>query len=173
MDLRAARENEFEAVRAFYWALIDEMQGRTDTVGWKKGVYPTDRFLRESIARGELFVLDGASGYDACTVLNSASNEGYEGVSWGTDCPEEAVLVPHALGVRPAVQGQGIGRRTVGDILALARSLGKKTVRLDILKGNTAAEHLYTGMGFRFVREQCMYYPDTGMTAFLLYEYIL
>ena len=173
MRLRAAAENEFEAIRAFYWDLIDRMQDRNDTVGWKKGIYPTDGFLRESIEQGELFVLDRKDGYAGCVIVNSLRNDGYEGLPCGIDCEREDVLVPHALAVRPDLHGQGIGKSIVGDILELARKTGRKTVRLDILNGNTAAERLYTGMGFRFVQEKTMFYADTGWTRFSMYERIL
>lgn len=48
-------------------------------IGWKKGIYPTDEFLRESLLRGELFTLEEDGQLYACTVLNSESNEGYAG----------------------------------------------------------------------------------------------
>lgn len=173
MQMRAASGEEFEAIRAFYWDLIDRMQDRTDTVGWKKGIYPADAFLRESIERNELFVLDGPDGYAGCVIVNSAWNDGYEGLPWGIDCPRGDVLVPHALAVRPDLQEQGLGKRIVEDVLSLARAQGKKTVRLDILNGNTAAERLYTGAGFTFVQAKTMYYADTGWTEFSMYEKIL
>lgn len=173
MRLRPAVAEEFEAVRDFYWELIDLMKDRTDSVGWKKGIYPTDRFLRESIEKKELFVLDGGNGFTACVVLNSRWNEGYEGVSWSVDCPDREVLVPHALAVRSSEQGRGIGKEVVRDIIELAGREGKRTVRLDVLAGNTAAKHLYTGLGFRYVQSKVMYYEDTGWTEFIMYEFVL
>lgn len=173
MHLRAAAREEFDAIRDFYWSLIDRMQDRTDTVGWKKGIYPSDTFLRESLENNELFVLDGGQGYLASVILNSRWNEGYIGLPWHLDCPRGQVLVPHALAVDPAVQGQGIGTRVVEDILALARAEGKKTVRLDILRGNTAAERLYRRAGFSFVQAKIMFYPDTGWTEFCMYDTVL
>lgn len=173
MRIRAAKPEEFEPIRAFYWSLIDRMQTRKDTVGWKKGIYPADAFLRESLEKGELFVLDGSSANDAAVILNSSGNEGYAGVLWGVDCSPEEVLVPHALAVDPARQGQGIGTLVMRDILELAAKTGKKTVRLDILNGNTAAERLYVKAGFCFVQAKTMFYADTGWTEFSMYEYVL
>lgn len=49
----------------------------------------------------------------------------------------------------------------------------KKTVRLDILGTNTAAEKLYTGCGFHFVQAKDMFYEDTGWTEYKMYERIL
>ena len=47
---------DFYRIRQFYWDLIDEMSDQNDKIGWKKGIYPTDSFLQESLDRGELFV---------------------------------------------------------------------------------------------------------------------
>lgn len=173
MKLRKAGENEFEAVRAFYWDVIDLMSDRTDTVGWKKGIYPSDGLLRTAVCRGELYVADSEDGYSAAVIVNGSCNEGYEGIEWGIDCSENEILIPHALAVHPRFQRRGIGKEVVRDILGIARASGKRTVRLDILGGNTAAVRLYEASGFHFVAKKQMFYEDTGLTEFLLYEIIL
>ena len=47
---------DFYRIRQFYWDIIDEMSDQNDKIGWKKGIYPTDSFLQESLERAELFV---------------------------------------------------------------------------------------------------------------------
>ncbi len=173
MVFQKANLNDFERIKNFYWDLIDEMQDQNDVIGWKKGVYPTDAFLQDSLRRGELFTLEEGGQLYACAVLNSASNEGYAGIPWHLNCRDDEVLIPHALGVRPAQQGKGIGRRIVEEILQYAKGAGKKAVRLDILGKNAAAEKLYTKCGFQFVQAKTMFYEDTGWTEFKMYEYDL
>lgn len=173
MHLTPAKPCEFEAIRKFYWDLIDAMKDRSDTVGWKKGIYPSDSFLKSSLDNGELYVIRDGSGYAASVIVNSLCNEDYEGVVWGKECDPGKVIVPHALAVRPDLHGQGTGKTVVGDILQLGRNMKKESVRLDILTGNTAAIRLYESTGFRFVQEKSMFYEDTGRTVFLLYECIL
>lgn len=80
------------------------------------------------------------------------------------------MLIPHALAVSPALQGQGIGRAMVAQVQDLARRAGKRAVRLDILGTNGTAERLYTGMEFQFVQAKTMFYEDTGWTEYKLYE---
>lgn len=173
MRLRKAEPDEFEAIRSFYWDLIDRLRDRSSTVGWKKGIYPADEFLSESLRNGALYVFDREHDYIASVILNSAWNEGYEGLPWSLDCARRDILVPHALAVRPDLQGRGIGKAVVDEILRIAREQGKKTVRLDLLKGNLAAERLYTGAGFRYVQTKTMFYEDTGWTDFMMYELLL
>lgn len=170
MNLRLATTDEFDKVRSFYWNLIEQMRDQADSIGWKKGIYPTDDYLRESIRAGQLYVLDGPKGLLASVILNSSRNEGYEGAPWSIDCAPEEVLVPHALAVDPACQGAGIGKNVVSDMIELAQAAGKKAMRLDILGGNTAAERLYTSMGFQYVQAKEMFYEDTGWTEYVLYE---
>ena len=57
--------------------------------------------------------------------------------------------------------------------LDLARDMGRRAVRLDVLRGNLRARRLYTGMGFVRVAAVPMFYEDTGLTDFELYEYAL
>ena len=51
MIFQKAHINDFERIKSFYWDLIDGMQDQNDVIGWKKGIYPTDEFLRESLLR--------------------------------------------------------------------------------------------------------------------------
>lgn len=173
MVFRTADISEFKKIRDFYWELIDLMKDRTDTIGWIKGIYPSDDFLRESLERNELYVMEDGEILIATVILNSAYNEGYQGIKWGIECADEDALVPHALAVFPTLHGRGIGKDLVRRIIDLARETGKKTVRLDVLSGNPAAEALYTGMGFSFVEARTMFYEDTGWKEFRMFEYVL
>mgnify|MGYP000246614994 CR=1 FL=1 len=76
---------DFYRIRQFYWDLIDEMSDQNDKIGWKKGIYPTDSFLQESLDRGELFVLEEEGQLCASVILNSVCNEGYAGVPWNIE----------------------------------------------------------------------------------------
>ena len=168
MTFQKAAPADFMRVRDFYWRLIDAMD--PDTIGWKKGIYPTDEFLHESLSRGELYTLSDGGTLCGCVILNSESNEGYAGVPWTRALAPDEVLIPHALAVDPAIQGRGCGRTLVREMLSLARSEGKKAVRLDILSGNDAAERLYTRAGFQFVQAKPMFYEDTGWTEYKMFE---
>ena len=171
MLFSSAKTEEFDEIRGFYWSLIDAMGSRT--IGWRKGVYPSDGYLRLSLERRELFTLKDGAELLACVILNSSRNEGYKGIHWSLDCRDEEVLVPHALAVAPGHQGRGLGSRLVREILRLARARGKRTVRLDILSGNAPAESLYRSAGFTFAGAETMYYEDTGWTEYKMFELVL
>lgn len=170
MTFQKAEINEFHLIKQFYWDLIDAMWEQNDTIGWKKGIYPTDLFLKRSLSRGELFALKESGRLSASVILNSDYNEGYEGVPWSLDCKKEEVLIPHALAVSAQLQGRGLGKKLVEEILKYAYAEKKRAIRLDILATNTAAEKLYTACGFQFVQAKTMYYEDTGWTEYKMYE---
>ena len=139
--------------------------GKGDNIGWKKGIYPSDEFLKDSLAGGTLFTLK-----DDCVILNSTANEGYNGIKWSKALADSEILIPHALAVTPHRQGQGIGKCFMAKIFDFARESGKKAMRLDILAANTAAEKLYTSVGFRFVATKELFYEDTGLTEYKMFE---
>ena len=56
----------FLSARSFYWELIDDMQEESERIGWKKGIYPADDYLRESLKRGGLFTLREGDKLCAC-----------------------------------------------------------------------------------------------------------
>ena len=170
MIFQKAKIEEFENIKQFYWNLINEMKDENDKIGWKKGIYPTDEFLIESLKKQQFFTLKEQNQLYACVILNHDCNEGYNGILWSVECQQEEILSPHALAVIPMKQGSGIGTKVVEEIITYARLQHKKAVRLDILGTNQAAERLYTKCGFQLVQAKEMYYEDTGWTEYKIYE---
>lgn len=173
MDLRKAEISEFEAVRAMYWQLIDEMRDAEYRPGWEKNVYPADGQLREAIERGELYVCETDREIAGSMILNHTCSPEYAQVDWGVDAKPEEVTVIHALGVLPKYHGKGISHFMVDGAIRLARENARKAVRLDVLHGNLPAFRLYERHGFVFRKELTLYYEDTGWTSFSLYELVL
>lgn len=173
MLIRKAALREYQAVRAFYHALIDGTADREYGAGWIKDIYPAPEFLMASIRGGELYIGLEEERIVAAMVLNHECNEGYLSFQWPTAAEEGEVTVIHALGVHPTCAGKGYGKQLVRFALDTARENRQKAVRLDVLKGNLPAERLYASMGFQLLHTLPMYYADTGWTDYELYEYPL
>ena len=173
MEFKPAHVSDFDAIRDFYWDVIDDIHlhnVNNENLGWENGVYPSDDYIRGSLAAGELYTLTDSGSLCACVILNSAQNDGYEGCPWSIDCAPGEVMTPHALAVDPKLQGKGIGWIVVENIVKLAKAEHKRAIRLDVLGACKAAEKLYTRCGFRFVEAKNMFYEDTGWTEFKLFE---
>lgn len=168
-----ANPDEFTDIQHFYWRVIDDIHKNNvnhENLGWEKGVYPSDDFLKTSLQVGNLYILKDNNALCACVILNSEWNEGYNDCPWSIHCDASELLVPHALAVDPQMQGKGIGKLVVNEIVELARTEHKKAVRLDVLGACKAAERLYTSCGFQFVKAKDMYYEDTGWTEYKMFE---
>jgi len=173
LTIRAAEAGEFQAVKSFYDGLIDAMAEAPFRPGWEKGVYPTEEFIRFSLQQGELSIALLDNAIAGAMVINHRCTPGYEAISWGVQAAAEEVSVIHALGVSPAHQGQGLARQMVREAIRLAEGRGQKAIRLDVLAGNLPAQKLYTGAGFQYRDTIKLFYEDTGLTDFLLYELVL
>lgn len=173
LQFQKAEESDFTRIQAFYWDVIEDIHKnntQNKNLGWEKGVYPSDDFLRDSLAGGELYTLTEDSILYACVILNSECNKGYDGCSWSIICHPNEVITPHALAVNPRFQGKGIGKTVVEKIIELAKTEHKKAIRLDVLGACRSAEQLYRKCGFHFVETKNMYYEDTGWTEYKLFE---
>ena len=192
LGIRAAGPEDYEAVRDFYYRLTEEMEHTRFAPGWKKDVYPTQAFLKESLQKGELYagwwngtipnygasrpVPEAAAPplrMVAAMVVNHRYNEGYRGVRWAVDVPDGELGVIHALGVLPAFSGRHAAAHMAPYALDLARTRRLKVLRLDLLKGNLPAERAYLKVGFTYVDTVRQFYEDTGWTEFKLFECVL
>ena len=173
LAVKAAEPHQLQEVKELYYAIIDAVGDATDSVGWKKDIYPAPEFLKASIESGELFIAMDGSRIVGAMVLNHEGNDSYGDFTWPTEAERNEVTVIHALGIHPEYTGRGCARQMVEYAIDHARRDEQKVIRLDVLKGNSRAEKLYSGMGFRYLHTIQMYYEDTGWTDFELYEYPL
>ena len=173
MIIKRADPGQYSEVRAFYHSLIDAVGSSTDSVGWKKDVYPAPEYLMKTIRNGELYIAFVSEQIAAVMILNHESNEEYQKLQWPTEAEPDEVTVIHALGVDPLHTGKGYAKAMVKFAIETARRNEQKVIRLDVLKGNAAAKQLYSGLGFQYLHTLPMFYEDTGWTDFELYEYRL
>lgn len=170
MNIRNAKIEEFNKIRAFYHEMTDWLETAPYGPGWKKDIYPSPEELTDALENGELWVCEENGEYIASMILNSHSQEEYARVEWGVDAKGDEVLLIHALGVKPEYHGKGVSRKMVEFAIERARKGGYKAMRLDVLDGNLPAERLYPKFNFRLVAALEMFYEDTGLTLYKLYE---
>jgi len=89
---------------------------------------------------------------------------GYAGISrLGRRPPFEYEV--HTIGVDPAFQGQGIGRRLLNELLEFA---GGGVVYLEVRTDNAAAIALYRSVGFAQIGLRRRYYRVSGADAYTM-----
>ncbi|ARR79873.1 Ribosomal-protein-S18p-alanine acetyltransferase [Mycobacterium intracellulare subsp. yongonense] len=89
---------------------------------------------------------------------------GYAGISrLGRTPPYEHEV--HTIGVDPAYQGQGIGRRLLDELLTFADG---GVVYLEVRTDNEAAIALYRSVGFEQIGVRRRYYRVSGADAYTM-----
>lgn len=172
MILRKAEMNELDALYDFFDEIIAAQDDAPESAKWTKDVYPTRQDLQTAIEEGEMIV--GMVGDRiACAQVISGNDEIYNDVVWPTEADPSEVSVLHLLCVHPDFYGRGYARQLIRYAIDYNRKLGRKVIRLDVIKGNGRAEKLYTSEGFVFVEERKIYYADTGLDYYRLLEYVL
>jgi ribosomal-protein-alanine N-acetyltransferase len=71
----------------------------------------------------------------------------------------------HTIGVRPAAQGAGIGRKLLRQLLSVA---GDRRVLLEVRTDNAAAIALYESEGFVMLGIRRRYYQPSGADAYTM-----
>ena len=171
--IRLARTDEFDAVRYFYYDIIDYLETAPYSPGWKKDIYPSRDDLRNAIDRRELWVYELGGRIASAMILNSSRVEGYERLERESGISGESALFIHTLAVLPDFQRRGIASAMVCHAISIARERGCKAVRLDVLEGNEPAELVYTKLGFEFMYTMNIFYEDTGWADYKIYQLLM
>ncbi len=88
---------------------------------------------------------------------------GYAGIAFVAGPPHAEAEI-HTIGVHPAHQRRGIGRRLLLELLAVADGAGA-TAFLEVRTDNDAARALYEAEGFAVVGVRQRYYRPSGADA--------
>jgi ribosomal protein S18 acetylase RimI-like enzyme len=173
MTIKLADLNDFENVIRFYYDLIESMQNAEFRPGWEKDIYPTRQFIHDSIAKNELFIAIIDENIVGSMVMNHDCADGYSKIKWKISVEKNEIKVIHALGISSYHQGKGIAKKMVEYAIKNCINNGIKAMRLDVLASNKPAQNLYSTMGFIYMDTIKLFYEDTGLTDFFLYELIL
>ncbi|MBR5225710.1 MAG: GNAT family N-acetyltransferase [Clostridia bacterium] len=149
MTIRLATREDIAAVSAIYEAIHTVEENREKTIGWIRGVYPTEKTARDAWEKGELFVMERDGRVVAAAKINQEQGEEYLDCPWQYEARPEEVLVLHTLVVDPAVKSCGCGTAFVAFYEELAREMGCRYLRMDTNALNKPARRLYAHLGYR------------------------
>lgn len=149
MEIRKAKETDIKAVAQIYSDIhTAEEQGEV-TIGWVRGVYPTEQTAKDALARKDLFVMEDDGKVVGTAVINQRQVDVYAQASWEYDAEDEEVMVLHTLVISPKAKGKGYGKAFVAYYEEYAKEHNCPYLRMDTNERNTNARKLYKKLGYR------------------------
>lgn len=147
--VRKAVADDLDDVCRIYDLIHDAEESGAVTVGWRRGVYPTQATATDALACGELFVMHVDGRIVASAIINHEQPEAYLLVEWKYPAPAEKVGVLHTLVVDPSAGKQGLGRVFVSFFETYIKGCGCEVARLDTQVKNLRPFNLYPRLGYR------------------------
>ena len=146
--IRKATIDDIPAVSAIYEAIHDGEESGEYVIGWKRGVYPTEKTALDSLARGDLFVLD-EDGVQGAAIINQQQVDAYADASWSFKASDSEVMVLHTLVISPSASGKGLGKLFVSFYEEYAIENGCHYLRMDTNERNKRARAMYSKLGYK------------------------
>lgn len=147
--IRKAEERDIPAVAAIYDKLHAEEEAGRATIGWIRGVYPTEDTAAQALRRGDLFVQEDARCIVGAAIINQTQVDAYYGGPWQYEAEDSEVMVLHTLVIDPDTAGKGYGKQFVAFYEDYARENGCRALRMDTNSRNARARAMYRKLGYR------------------------
>lgn len=145
---RKAIFDDLDSVESIYDKILQYEDTHEKYTVFQKGVYPTRETAKKALRTDSLFVLEEAAVICASVILNNMQPEEYGKIKWSYPAKPGKAAVIHLLCVNPEMTGQGIGQKTILEVIAECRKCNYEVIRLDTGAQNKPANNLYTRTGF-------------------------
>ena len=129
MLIRKADENDIKEINEIYDRVLEREERGEISTGWIRGVYPTEKTVREAFDAGELFAAFDNGRAVASARINRVQVPEYANAAW--------------------TSGKGIGSGFVKFYEDYAAENNCPYLRMDTNERNTAARRLYNKLGYR------------------------
>ena len=149
MTIRKALPADVSAVEIIYDAIHTAEEAGLVTIGWVRGVYPTEATAGAALARDDLFVLEDHGRIVGAAIINQSQCDGYETASWQYPAADSEIMVLHTLVIDPGASRCGYGKAFVGFYEEYARKQGCRYLRMDTNARNARARAMYAKLGYK------------------------
>ena len=149
MIIRKASEKDISSVAAVYDAIHTAEEAGKATIGWVRGVYPTEKTAQAAFLRGDLFVLEDNGKIAGTAIINQLQCDGYETAVWEYPAADHEIMVLHTLVIDPAEAKRGFGKAFVSFYEDYARQKGCRFLRMDTNVKNARARAMYKRLGYQ------------------------
>ena len=144
MQYRPGRKEDLDEIFRLVRRAIENME-RNGIRQWDEQ-YPARADLENDIEKNTLYVAVEGDKIIAIYVLNRECDEEYRRCRWHS--PDESAIILHRLCVSPEYQNKGVGTKLLLHIEEQARSMGYRSIRLDVFSENPYALKLYEKNGY-------------------------
>ena len=167
--IRKATEKDIKAIAAIYEDIHTEEEAGNLTIGWERGVYPTESTAADSIAKGDMFVCERDGQVVAAAKLNKEQVDVYYSAPWKYPAEDDEIMVIHTLVVSPSVQSSGIGKEFVEFYEKYALENDCPYLRMDTNERNQRARGFYKKIGYKEIGiVPCVFNGIDGVNLVLL-----
>lgn len=146
---RLATIDDIKEISQIYEEIHDGEEDGTFTIGWQRGVYPTEQTARESIEIGDMFVCEKKGHVVAAAKINKEQVDVYSEGDWEYSAKESEVMVLHTLVVSPSMMASGIGKEFALFYEKYAKENGCPYLRIDTNERNARARAFYKKIGYK------------------------
>lgn len=149
MTIRKATPADVPAVSVIYDAIHTQEEAGLTSIGWVRGIYPTEKTARSALERVDLFVLEEAGKVLGAAIINQSQCDGYETAAWEHPAADSEIMVLHTLVIAPSEAHRGYGKAFVRFYEDHARQSGCRFLRMDTNVRNARARVMYAGLGYK------------------------
>ena len=149
MTIRKALSSDVPSVAGIYEAIHTAEEAGLSTVGWVRGVYPTQATAEAALVRGDLFVLEDEGVIAGAAIINQSQCDGYETANWQYPAQDSDIMVLHTLVINPCAARRGYGKAFVAFYEEYALQMGCRYLRMDTNVINARARAMYKKLGYR------------------------
>lgn len=167
--IRKATEKDIKAIAAIYEDIHTEEEAGRLTIGWQRGIYPTEQTAADSVAKGDMFVCERDGHVVSAAKINKEQVDVYADGKWEFEADDEEIMVLHTLVVSPSVQTSGMGKEFVKFYEDYALGEGCPYLRMDTNERNMRARAFYKSIGYKEIGiVPCVFNGIDGVNLVLL-----
>lgn len=161
---KTATADDHELIRDIYES-AREFGKRTGSCDWSED-YPNDEILESDITQSDLYIVFMNDEPAAVFSLIATDDLDHEPLDWA---PVNSG-VPVRICIRADLQGKGLGKAVMNELMRIARERGYESLRLLAATSNKPANRLYTGLGFTHKGTAALYNKEFNAYELLLSE---
>ena len=167
--VRLATEKDIKAIAQIYEDIHTDEEAGNQTIGWQRGIYPTEQTAVDSVEKGDMFVCERDGVIVAAGKINKEQVDVYADGEWEFPAPNDEVMVLHTLVVSPRIQASGVGKEFVKFYEDYALENGCPYLRIDTNERNEKARTFYNKYGFKEIGiVPCIFNGLEGVNLVLL-----